>query len=271
MPTPFEILSDPLSLTILAMYATIFLWETFFPGRQLPRIRFWKLRALTVFTVYFFLSSYLPLFWDEYLASWQLFDLSHLGTFNGAVLGLLLYEFGAYVWHRSMHNSDLLWKSVHQMHHSSERLDIPSAFYFSPLDMVGWTFLGSLCFALIVGLPPQSITAILLMVNFLAMFQHANIKTPQWLGYFVQRPESHTVHHAKGIHAYNYSDLPLFDIIFGTFRNPKDFEHETGFYEGASARIKDMIFWKDISSQQPVAPWEAKQQEAQVPEKNILQ
>ena len=38
----------------------------------------------------------------------------------------------------------------------------------------------------------------------------ANVRTPQWLGYLVQRPESHSVHHQRGVHAYNYSDLPLF-------------------------------------------------------------
>ena len=81
------------------------------------------------------------------------------------------------------------------------------------------------------------------------MFQHANIKTPRWLGYIVQRPESHTVHHAKDIHAYNYSDLPLFDILFGTFRNPKGFEHEVGFYQGASSKIWKMLSFQDVSKQ----------------------
>ena len=93
--------------------------------------------------------------------------------------------------------------------------------------------LGSLCFTLVVGLSPEAVTITLLATTFFSIFQHENIKTPQWLGYIIQRPESHTVHHAKGIHAYNYSDLPLFDILFGTFRNPKGFEHETGFYQGA--------------------------------------
>jgi len=88
----------------------------------------------------------------------------------------------------------------------------------------------------------------LLTTTFLGIFQHANIKTPRWLGYIIQRPESHTIHHAKGIHRQNYSDLPLFDIIFGTFQNPKAFEHETGFYHGASARVGDMLLCKDVTT-----------------------
>ncbi|TNE48783.1 MAG: sterol desaturase family protein [Bacteroidetes bacterium] len=247
MPTPLEILLDPVSLAVIAMYCLLFLWETLFPARELPAMKYWKLRGLLAFVFYFYLSSYLPLLWDGYLAQYQLLDLSHLGTLGGGLLGIVLYEFGVYIWHRAMHRNDTLWKVFHQMHHSAERLDIPSTFYFSPLDMAGWTLLGSLCFALLAGLSPQVITVVLLVTNFFSMFQHANIKTPRWLGYVIQRPESHTVHHAKGIHAYNYSDLPVIDMLFGTFRNPASYEHETGFYTGASSRVVDMLLFRDVS------------------------
>ncbi|MGZ5134828.1 MAG: sterol desaturase family protein, partial [Flavitalea sp.] len=117
----------------------------------------------------------------------------------------------------------------------------------SPLDMIGWTVLSSICFSLLVALTPQAITATLLVTNFLSIFQHANIHTPRWLGFIVQRPESQTVHHARNIHGSNYSDLPLFDIIFGTFKNPATYDYETGFYTGASNRITEMLLFKDVS------------------------
>ena len=78
-------------------------------------------------------------------------------------------------------------------------------FYFSPIDMIGWTILGSLSLVLITGFSPEATTVIILITNFMAIFQHANIKTPQWIGYVIQRPESHSIHHGRGIHAYNYS------------------------------------------------------------------
>src|SRR5690606_7269960 len=158
-------------------------------------------------------------------------------TIAGAITGILLYEGGLYLWHRQMHKSKFLWKVFHQMHHSAERTDTYGAFFFSPMDMIGFTLLGSICFALFIGLSPEAITIVLLTTNFLAVFQHANIKTPQWIGYVVQRPESHAYHHARGIHKHNYSDLPLYDILFGTFNNPEKYEYEAGFYEGASARV----------------------------------
>jgi sterol desaturase/sphingolipid hydroxylase (fatty acid hydroxylase superfamily) len=247
MPTPLEILLDPVSLIVLAIYGALMVWEAAFPGRDLPKVKNWKIRGLIGFGAYFYLSSYLPLFIDPYLEAYRLFDLSFLGTVPGALFGVLLYEFGMYVWHYCLHRYNFLWRTFHQMHHSAERIDTYGAFYFSPLDMIGFTVLGSICFSLIAGLTPQAITLMLLSTTFLGIFQHANIRTPHWLGYIIQRPESHTYHHAREIHHGNYSDLPIYDILFGTFHNPKGFEHETGFYQGASARVGDMLMFKDVT------------------------
>jgi sterol desaturase/sphingolipid hydroxylase (fatty acid hydroxylase superfamily) len=80
------------------------------------------------------------------------------------------------------------------------------------------------------------------------MFQHMSFRTPRWLGYIIQRPESHSVHHGKNVHRYNYSDLPLWDLIFGTFRNPEAFQKEHGFYAGGSERIAEMLVFQDVTS-----------------------
>ncbi len=247
MPTPLEILLDPISLIALAMYALLIIWEALFPAKPLPKVKHWKLKGLTSFTVFFFLSSYLPLWTDPFLSNYQFFDLTSLGNIGGGLVAIILYEFGVFVWHRAMHKSDFLWRTFHQMHHSAERIDTYGAFYFSLFDMVGFTFLGSICMALLIGVTPQAVTIMLLGTMFLGIFQHTNIKTPQWLGYIIQRPESHTVHHAKGIHKHNYSDLPIFDILFGSFENPESYEHETGFYDGASSKIIEMLTFKDIN------------------------
>jgi sterol desaturase/sphingolipid hydroxylase (fatty acid hydroxylase superfamily) len=247
MPTPLEILLDPISLWLLGIYLVLILWEAFFPARKLPFVPYWKLKGIASFFVFFFLSTYLPLWYAEWLPSSQLVDLSGMNVIVAGLLGILLYEVGMYFWHRSMHRSDRLWKVFHQMHHSAERLDTYGAFYFSPFDMIGFTLLGTICFSFIAGVPAQSITIILLVTNFFSIFQHANIRTPLWLGYIVQRPEAHALHHARGIHAFNYSDLPLVDIVFGTFRNPSRYEHQTGFYDGASGRVSDMLLFRDVS------------------------
>lgn len=248
MPSPLEIFLDPITLTIIALYVVLIGIEAFFPARNLPPVKYWKVKGIFSFLFFVLLSTYLPFLYSSLLPAAPWINVSHLSPISGGILGILLYEFGLYFWHWAMHKSTLLWRTFHQLHHSAERLDTFGAFYFSPMDMIGFTLLGTLCFSFLLGLSPQAITVFLLVTNFFNAFQHANIKTPVWLGYIVQRPESHTYHHAKGIHQGNYSDLPIFDILFGTFHNPKDFEHETGFYQGASSKITDMLIFKDVSS-----------------------
>ncbi|HEU0305879.1 MAG TPA: sterol desaturase family protein [Lysobacter sp.] len=248
MPTPFQLLLDPISLTVFAIYAALILYEVLFPARRLPQVGFWRLRGLAAFVLFFFLSSYLPLFWTEWLLRFQLFDLTGLPVWAGVLVGLLVYEAGVYAWHRSMHGSRVLWRGFHQLHHSAERLDTYGAFWFSPLDAFGWTALSSLCLVVVVGLSAQAATLVLYITTFLSVFQHANIRTPRWLGYIVQRPESHSVHHQRGVHAFNYSDLPVFDLLFGTLRNPRSHAHEQGFWDGASAQVPQMLAFRDVSA-----------------------
>ena len=118
LPNPWDVLIDPVSLVILGMYAVLMLWEGLFPARELPEIKNWKLRGLTSFAIFFYLSTYFPLIWDTYLVDYQIFDLTSLGTFGGAFVALMIYEFGLYLWHYAMHKNDTLWKIFHQMHHS---------------------------------------------------------------------------------------------------------------------------------------------------------
>jgi len=78
--------------------------------------------------------------------------------------------------------------------------------------------------------------------------RETGLRKPRWLGYLIQRPESHCIHHERGVHKYNYSDLPLWDMVFGTFKNSATFDREAGFYDGASSRIADMLIGRDVTS-----------------------
>jgi sterol desaturase/sphingolipid hydroxylase (fatty acid hydroxylase superfamily) len=178
----------------------------------------------------------------------HLLDASGLGVAAGATLGVLVYELAHYGYHRAAHRFGWLWRLGHQMHHSAESLDAFGANYLHPIDAAAFTSISSLVFFPLLGLDPLAGAIAAVFLTFNAMFQHANLKTPRWLGWIVQRPESHSVHHARGIHRYNYSDLPLWDLVFGTFRNPETFQDQQGFYPGASARVAEMLAFRDVTS-----------------------
>ena len=53
MPTPLQILQDPVSLTVLGLYGALVLLQALFPARNLPRVKGLKTRELVVFVLYF--------------------------------------------------------------------------------------------------------------------------------------------------------------------------------------------------------------------------
>lgn len=246
MPSPLDVLLDPITLTCAAIYAVLILWEFLRPARPLPAVRGWQFSGIAAFAFYFLLASYLPFLWGDFMPGAQLWSLAMLPLWLQVTVGLLCYEFGVYWWHRSLHASQTLWRFFHQFHHSAERLDTFSAFWFSPLDIVGFTLVGSLALT-VIGIGAEASVLILYATMFLAVFQHSNIRTPQWLGYLIQRPESHSQHHRRGEHRYNYADLPVFDLAFGTFRNPPR-HHDVGFFPGSAYELPKMWLGRDMSS-----------------------
>ena len=247
MPNLIDLLLDPTSIVIYILYAGLILWEAIRPARLLPKIPYWRVKGFLAFGGYFVLSSYVPFLWSDLLAPLRLTDLSSLPTWAGAAIAVVIYEALAYWYHRAMHTVPVLWRIFHQAHHSAERLDTWSAFWFSPWDTVGFTLMFSLAVT-IVGFSAESTVWAVWITTFLAVFQHANISTPEWLGYIIQRPESHSLHHGRDVHFGNFADVPVFDMMFGTFTNPKDFVPETGFYQGASSRYFEMILGVDVTS-----------------------
>ena len=223
------------------------LLDVAYRARRFHTPRFWRLRALSVTLFAVGLSFVVPMFWSRIIGARTLLDLTSLGTWGGAAVGVLVYQFFHYWYHRTVHRSDTLFRWVHQMHHSVESIDAWGAFYVSPLDSIGFGSIASLVFFPILGVSMEAGVVGNLVLTFAAVFQHANIRTPRWLGYIIQRPESHGIHHERGVHRYNYCDLPLWDMVFGTFRNPETFDRECGYYDGASSRIGEMLIGRDVT------------------------
>jgi len=231
----------------IALFAGFCLLEIAARARRFPDVRYWRLKGTAFTALYLAAATVLPLLWDGALGRYRLFDATALPLALQIAGGLLALELGIYVWHRAMHGTPFLWRWFHQMHHSAERVDVWGAFYFSPLDMIGWNLLTSLVLVLGFGIGGEAAIVVGIAATFLSMFQHANIRTPHWLGYIIARPESHALHHQRGVHRYNYSDLPLWDIVFGTFRNPREWNEEAGFFDGASHRLGAMLIGKEIA------------------------
>jgi sterol desaturase/sphingolipid hydroxylase (fatty acid hydroxylase superfamily) len=183
----------------------------------------------------------------DWLAAHRLVDGTGLGVVGGTVVGYIVLSAAMYAYHRTCHAVPLLWRLSHQIHHSPQRVDMSGSVLFHPFEMVVQTLLQLAVTLLLLGLDPLAAALTGYVAAFYGMFQHWNIRTPQWLGYLIQRPEAHCEHHRLGVHAYNYGDLPIWDILLGTFRNPRSFSGECGFESPADRRIGAMLAWRDVN------------------------
>jgi sterol desaturase/sphingolipid hydroxylase (fatty acid hydroxylase superfamily) len=232
----------------LGLIPGLIIVDWFVRGHTHDSTRFWRVRATLVTVAVFFIAGYVAVFWGAVLGDFHLIDGRRLGPWAGAAVGIAVYELLHYWYHRAAHEFDWLWRAGHQMHHSAESFDAFGAYYLHPFDAFMFTTISSLVLYPLLGLSVEAVVIATFFLTFNAMFQHMNTRTPRWLGYIIQRPESHSVHHGRGIHRFNYSDLPLWDIVFGTFRNPEKFQREHGFYNGASERIPEMLVFRDVST-----------------------
>ena len=97
----------------------------------------------------------------------------------------------------------------------------------------------------VLGVGPAAAALALLYVTAFNLVAHADLRTPWWLGFLVQRPEMHRVHHERGAHANNYG-LPLWDLLFGTWRNPEVAPAQCGFGDDTERLIGQMLLLRDV-------------------------
>jgi sterol desaturase/sphingolipid hydroxylase (fatty acid hydroxylase superfamily) len=239
---------DFFGLLIPVTYLAMLGIETAFPARPFPAISWWRLKGLAFLIVQGLLATLTPLLISEHwLVEHRLMDLRGMGVIGGAVVGYAAVSLVSYVWHRSAHSFPLMWRGFHQIHHSPQRVDISGAALFHPFETIVFLLIGMLTTLLLLGLDPVAAALTGYIAAFYGYFQHMNVRTPRWLGYIIQRPEAHCVHHQRDVHAYNYGDLPIWDMLFGTFRNPKSFAGEAGFDQPASGRLGAMLVFVDVN------------------------
>lgn len=237
------------ALLIPATYVFMLVVERLFPARALPPIRGWTVIGLVFLITNGLVAALTPLLIPEpWLAAHRVLDLTGLGVIGGTVVGYIVVSLVSFLWHRSAHAFAPMWRLTHQIHHAPARVDISGSNLFHPTEMLAFTMIGLFTTTLLLGLDPVAAAATGYVAAFYGMFQHWNVRTPQWLGYLIQRPESHSWHHERGVHARNYADLPVWDILAGSFFNPKDFAPETGFDAPADGRLLSMLAFQDVNA-----------------------
>ena len=224
----------------------MFAVERVWPASSLPETRCWWQRIVAVNLVQAALVLLGGLTWDRFMQGASLFAVSeHLDLIPAAAIGYVVVTFIYYFWHRVRHESKLFWRLCHQLHHSPQRLELVMSFYKHPVEILLNSLLSSAIAYPLLGCSPECAAAITTITAVSEFFYHWNIRTPRWFGFLFQRPESHRVHHKRAYHTNNYSDLPIWDMLFGTFENPNKSPQHCGFAPQQEDRIEDMLAFRD--------------------------
>jgi sterol desaturase/sphingolipid hydroxylase (fatty acid hydroxylase superfamily) len=228
------------------IYLAMLAVERRYTARKFEPIRRWQLQGIAFLIVVLAIGSLtpllLPLTWfrEHALASLQGAAWAEIPT------GLLVSSFVGYWFHRAEHRFTWLWRASHQMHHSPSSVDIAGAFFTHPIEVLLKVSISTTVCILLLGLGPLQTSVVGLIGAMLSLFAHWNINTPHWLGYLIPRPESHILHHARDRPARNYADLPIWDLLFGTFENPRSaWQGKVGFQTNADSGFWAMVLMRN--------------------------
>lgn len=238
-------------IPLIVLVVVLFALERLKPGIKQPEVKGWWWRAILLNAIV------VPVFlltreWEPFFRSHQLTEtFASMPTVVGGLIGFVGFQFFHYWWHRLRHQSDFFWRWVHQVHHSPQRLEVLTAGYSHPLDGISYVTLMPLVTVVLLGLPLEAAQLAATFDSAYTYFIHSNVRTPYWVGYFIQRPEMHRIHHQHNVHRYNYA-LPIWDMLFGTHRNPRAEEPvPCGFDPEKELRIGAMLLGRDVHKTGP--------------------
>lgn len=222
--------------------------ERIFPGRGLPSSPGWYARSIFLNVAQVGVVMLAGVTWNAWLRHFSLFHIAHvLPAPAQGVLAWFIGTFVFYWWHRARHDIHVLWLGLHQIHHSAARIETLTSFYKHPLEMMSNSIIISFILFVVLGADPAAAAWFNLIAATGEMLYHANLRTPHWMGLFMQRPEHHSIHHEFGVHRYNFGDITWWDRLFGTFKDTERFAGRCGFGEGSEQRLGEMLVFKDVA------------------------
>ena len=162
---------------------------------------------------------------------WGLLNYYSLPFWLAVLITVVAMDFIIYLQHVLVHAVPTLWR-LHRLHHADLDYDLTTGARFHPIEI--FISLG-IKFATIVVLGPPVVAVIIfeVVLNFMAMFNHANVKLPlgldRLLRLFIVTPDMHRVHHSVEDDEANSNfgfNISVWDRLFGTYRDQPRAGHE---------------------------------------------
>lgn len=235
-------------IIVLIVAAVFLIAERLWPHFELEKVQHWYTRAFVFNAAQATIAVSGAYLWDAWFASFPLLMLDEWPLLYQVLFGYVSITFIYYWWHRARHSNSILWRFLHQFHHSPARIEVITSFYKNPLEILLNGILSSAILYVLLGLSVPAVGLTVLATALAEFVYHMNVSTPKVMGLFFQRPEMHRIHHQRGLHHYNYSDLPLWDMLFGTYKNPAIVDNQTGFPNDNENKVGALLMGKELDS-----------------------
>jgi len=147
------------------------------------------------------------------------------------LISVVVLDLAIYLQHVMFHALPALWR-LHMVHHADLDLDVTSGSRFHPIEIVLSMFI-KLGVISVLGPPLLAVLIFEVVLNALAMFNHANARLPlsldRVLRWIIVTPDMHRVHHSveKPEHNTNFGfNLSCWDRVLGTYKDQPEKGHE---------------------------------------------
>ena len=230
------------SLVRLSAFAAIIgsmaFWEILAPRRRqaIRRIQRWpgNLAVVLVDTIVvrvLFPTTAIGLALLADARGWGLFNYWAVPEWIAVVLAVIILDLVIYFQHVLFHAVPALWR-LHRMHHADLEFDVTTGNRFHPIEIV-LSMVIKFAVVVAVGVPAIAVLVFEVLLNAMAMFNHANIRLPRGvdaaLRWLVVTPDMHRVHHSIVARETNSNfgfNLAWWDRLFGTYRAQPEAGHE---------------------------------------------
>src|SRR5439155_160357 len=121
-------------LIIFGIAAGCIVAERLWPAMKLPRVNAWWGRVILINSIQLGITVLAGQTWNRWLNHWSLLHLrDELSDWVSAIIIYVFSTFVYYWWHRYRHESQFLWRTLHQIHHSARRLEIQTTLWLREL------------------------------------------------------------------------------------------------------------------------------------------
>ena len=157
-----------------------------------------------------------------------LFNIINFPIWIEIILTVIILDFIIWGQHLLSHIIPFVWR-FHRMHHTDRDLDVTTAVRFHPFEIIFSMFI-KITSIYILGASAIAVIIFEIMLNGMAMFNHANLRIPfrieNILRKFIVTPDLHRIHHSIYIDEHNKNfgfSLSIWDKIFKCYLDqPRD-------------------------------------------------